>query len=101
MTHDKDRVFLYAGSKGRLLEMDIKPMIICAADAENEQFYGVHGISPRQILAGEVSTPSGASDLLYNTLNALYQRSPHLNGLPGPGKRPGDCRVKALVTVRA
>lgn len=99
MPRKTDRAFFYTKSQGRILEMDIRPMIIRAADEANEQFYGVDGISPSQILSGEVGTPSGASDHLYSTLDALSQQSMHMSGLPGSGKCPGDCRVKTPVTT--
>lgn len=99
MPHKPDRAFFYAKSQGRLLEMDLKTMTVRAADEENERFYGIHGISPSQILSGQVGTPFDASYLLYSTLDALAQQSIHMSGLPGSGKCPGDCRVKAPVTT--
>lgn len=95
----KDLNFAYAKSTGHLLEVDIKPLIIHEANGENEQFYGVPGISAKEILSGQVRTPSGASDHLYSTLDALDQRAPSLSGLPKPGKCPGDCRVRAPATT--
>lgn len=101
MPHATDRAFLYAKSQGQLVEVDLKPMTIRAADEENERFYGVHGISQTQILSGQVGTPFDASDHLYGTLDALTQQSMHMSGLPGSGNCPGDCRVKAPVTTEA
>lgn len=99
MPQNADFAFSYAKSKGKLLELDLKSMIIRAADAENERFYGVSGIAGSEILSGQVGTPSGVSDHLQNILNALDQQSLHMSGLPESGNCPGDCRVKAPVTV--
>ena len=99
MPQKNDVAFFYAKSKGKLLELDLKPMVIRAAGAENERFYGVVGIAASEILSGNVGTPSGASDLLYNTLNALDQQSLHMSGLPEPGKCPGDCRIAEPATM--
>ena len=101
MPHKTDRAFFYAKSQGHLLELDLKTMTIRSADEENERFYGVHGVSQSQILSGQVGTPFDASDQLYSTLDALTQQSMHMSGLPGSGKCPGDCRVRAPVTTEA
>lgn len=93
-----DVAFSYAKSTGKLLELDLKTMVVRTANAENERFYGVSGIAASEILSGQVGTPSGVSDLLQNTLNALDQQSLHMSGLPESGKCPGDCRVKAPMT---
>lgn len=101
MPHATDRAFFYAKSQGRLVELDLGTMIFRTADEENERFDGVHGVSQTQILSGQVGTPFDASDHLYRTLDALTQQSMHISGLPGSGKCPGDCRVKAPVTTEA
>jgi lipid-binding SYLF domain-containing protein len=98
VTRQKDLGFFYAKSKGELLEVDLRYLVIREATAENERFYGVPGVSAREILSGQVSTPSGTSDQLYSTLKALDQRNISLSGLPKPGKCPGDRRIKAPVT---
>jgi lipid-binding SYLF domain-containing protein len=89
----------YVKSKGHLAEMDLKPVIIREANAENERFYGVPGVSAKEILSGQIKTSSGASDYLYSTLNAIDQQRPSLSGLPKSGKCPGDCRVRAPMTA--
>lgn len=99
MPKKEDVAFFYAKNKGELAEMDISPMVIRPADAENERFYGVQAVAPGEILSGQVATPAGASDYLQNTLNALMQKSLNLSGLPAAGKCPGDCRVKAPATI--
>ena len=66
----KDVTLYYVKSKGHLTEMDLKPMVIREAHAENERFYEVPGVSAREILSGQTKTSSSASDLLYSTLNA-------------------------------
>lgn len=93
----KDVNFAYAKSKGHLLELDVRNLIIREADGENERFYGVPGISGKEILSGQVRTPPGSSDHLYSTLAALDKQPSSLSGLPRPGKCPGDCRVRAPV----
>jgi lipid-binding SYLF domain-containing protein len=98
MPRQEDLGFFYAKSKGELLEVDLRYLVIREATAENERFYGVPGVPAREILSGQVSTPSGISDQLYSTLKALDQRSLSLSGLPKPGKCPGDRRIKAPVT---
>jgi lipid-binding SYLF domain-containing protein len=98
MPLQKDLGFSYAKSKGELLDVDLRYLVIREATAENERFYGVSGIPAREILSTQVSTPSGTSDQLYSTLKALDQRNLSLSGLPKPGKCPGDCRIKAPVT---
>jgi lipid-binding SYLF domain-containing protein len=95
----KDVGFSYAKSKGHLIEMDLRPLVIHEATGENERFYAVPGISAREILSGQVSTPSGASDHLYSTLKAVDQEAPSLSGLPKPGKCPGDRRVRAPTAI--
>lgn len=64
-------------------------MIVRAADEENERFYGEHGISPSQILSGQVGTPFDASNSLYSTWNAVVPQSIHMSGSSGSGKCPG------------
>jgi hypothetical protein len=98
MPRQKDLGFFYAKSKGELLEVDLRYLVIREATAENERSYGVPGVSARKILSGQVSIPSGTPDQLYSTLKALDQRSLSLSGLPKPGKCPGDRRIKAPVT---
>jgi lipid-binding SYLF domain-containing protein len=95
----KDVALYYVKSKGHLTEMDLKPMVIREAHAENERFYGVPGVSAREILSGQTKTSSSASDHLYSTLNAIDRQVQSLSGLPKSGKCPGDCRVKAPTTA--
>lgn len=89
----------YAKSKGQLLQLDLKVLVIRAADGENEGFYGVPGVSVEEILSGQVNSPSGASAQLNSTLNALEQQNPSLSGLPKPGSCPGDRRIRAPATT--
>jgi hypothetical protein len=79
--------------------MDLESMIIREANAENGRFYGLPGVSAREILSGQTKTSSSASDHLYSTLNAIDQQRQSLSGLPKPGKCPGDCRVRAPMTA--
>jgi lipid-binding SYLF domain-containing protein len=74
--------FSYSKSKGHLIELDLKHLVIREADGENELFYGVPGVSIRDILSGQIKTPSGASTQLCSTLNALRQPNSSLSGLP-------------------
>jgi lipid-binding SYLF domain-containing protein len=87
--------FLYAKSKGHLLQLDLKHLAIRQADGENEAFYGVPGVSVEEILSGQARLPSDASTRLKSTLNVLGQQNPSLSGLPKPGDCPGDRRVRA------
>jgi lipid-binding SYLF domain-containing protein len=89
----------YVKSKGHLAEMDLKPLVIREANAENERFYGVPGVSAKEILSGQTKTSSSASDQLYSTLDAIDHQRQSLSGLPKSGKCPGDCRVKAPTTA--
>jgi lipid-binding SYLF domain-containing protein len=91
----KDVALYYVKSKGHLTEMDLKPMVIHEANAENERSYGVPGVSAREILSGQAKTSSSASDHLYSTLDAIDYQRQSLSGLPKSGKCPGDCRIKA------
>lgn len=95
----KDMVFFYVKSKGQLVELDLGHLIIREAKAENERFCGMPGVSAKEILSGQVETPSGASDHLYSTIKSLERRSASLSGLPKSGKCPGDHRVRVPVTV--
>jgi lipid-binding SYLF domain-containing protein len=87
--------FLYAKSKGHLLQLDLKHLAIRQADGGNETFYGVPGVSVGEILSGQSKSPSAASTRLNGTLNALGQQNPSLSGLPKPGDCPGDRRIRA------
>ena len=95
----KDVTLYYVKSKGHLTEMDLKPMVIREAHAENERFYEVPGVSAREILSGQTKTSSSASDHLYSTLNAIDRQVQSLSGLPKSGKCPGDCRVRVPTTA--
>jgi lipid-binding SYLF domain-containing protein len=95
----KGATLYYVKSKGHLAEMDLESMIIREANAENGRFYGLPGVSAREILSGQTKTSSSASDHLYSTLNAIDQQRQSLSGLPKPGKCPGDCRVRAPMTA--
>jgi lipid-binding SYLF domain-containing protein len=95
----KDVTLYYVKSKGHLTEMDLKPMIIREANAENERFYGVPGVSANEIMSGHTKTSSCASDHLYITLDAIDHQRQSLSGLPKSGKCPGDCRIKAPATA--
>ena len=87
--------FFYAKSKGHLLQLDLRNLEIREASGENENFYGVPGVSVGQILSGQVKSPSGASAQLNSTLAALEKQNPSLSGLPKSGNCPGDRRVRA------
>jgi len=91
---DSTANFFYAKSKGYLLQLDLKRLVIRDADGENERFYGIPGASVEKILSGQVESPSGASTQLNSTLTALGQQSPSLSGLPKPGNCPGDRRIR-------
>jgi len=95
----KDVALYYVKSKGHLAEMDLKHMVIREANDENERFYGVPGVSAKEILSGQTKTSSSASDQLYSTLTALDKQIQSLSGLPKSGKCPGDCRVRAPATA--
>ena len=95
----KNVTLYYVKSKGHLAEMDLKQMVIREANAENERFYGVPGVSAKEILSGQTKTSSSASEHLYSTLSALDNQSQSLSGLPKSGKCPGDCRVRAPTTA--
>jgi lipid-binding SYLF domain-containing protein len=97
----KSVTLYYVKSKGHLAEMDLRSMIIREANTENERFYGVPGVSAREILSGQTKTSSGASDHLYSTLSAIDQQRQSLSGLPKSGKCPGDCRVRAPTTANS
>ena len=96
---DKGPLLSYAKSKGQLVELNLRHLALREVNAENERFYGVSGITMREILSGQAKTPSGTSGDLYSTLNAIDQANPSLSGLPKPGKCPGDCRVRAPTIV--
>lgn len=96
----KDVTLYYVKSKGHLTEMDLRQMVIREANAENERFYGVPGVSAKEILSGRAKPSSGASDQLYSTLNSLDKHSQSLSGLPKSGKCPGDSRVRAPETPK-
>lgn len=87
--------FFYAKSKGHLIQLDLRQLVIREASGENERFYGVPGVSVEEILSGQVKSPSGASAQLNSTLTTLGQQNPSLSGLPKPGNCPGDRRIKA------
>ena len=95
----KDVTLYYVKSKGHLTEMDLKPMVVREANAENDRSYGVPGVSAKEILSGQTKTSSSASDHLYSTLDAIDHQRQSLSGLPKPGKCPGDCRIKAPATA--
>lgn len=86
---------LYAKSKGHLLHLDLRHLLIRPADQENEKFYGVPGVSVEEILSGQVKSPSDAPAQLNRTLNALEQPNSSLSGLPKAGNCPGDRRIRA------
>lgn len=94
----RDVTLYYVKSKGHLAEMNLKSMAIREANAENESFYGVQGVSAKEILSGQTKTSSSASDQLYSTLDAIDHQRQNLSGLPKAGKCPGDCRVRAPTT---
>jgi lipid-binding SYLF domain-containing protein len=77
--------FLYAKSKGHLLQLDLRHLVMRPADGQNEKFYGVPGVSVDEILSGQTKSPSDASTQLNSTLNALEQTNPSLSGLPKAG----------------
>lgn len=85
----------YVKSKGELVEMDLSSLVIREAAEENGRFYGVDGVSGREILSGQAKAPSGVADQLSSTVRTLDQQSSDLSGLPKPGKCPGDRRVRA------
>lgn len=87
-------VWSYAKSKGKLIEVDISRLVIRESADGNERFYGVPGISGREILSGQAKTPAGMTNHLSETIRALSTQSKDLSGLPKPGKCPSDRRVR-------
>lgn len=85
----------YAKSRGERVEVDLGHLVLREATKENARFYGVEGVSGREILSGQAKTPTGVSDYLSRMLNVMDSRSGNLSGLPKPGKCPGDRRLKA------
>lgn len=76
-------------------------MILREANSENERFYGVPEVSPKEALSGQAVSTSGASHQLYCTMRAIEKQTPSLSGLPKPGKCTGDCRTKAPTTAQS
>lgn len=101
MPRSKDVSLFYAKSKGELIDLDLRNLVIREANGDNERYYGVPGVASSEILSGQVRTPSGASDQLYSTLSAIDRQSQNLSGLPNPGKCPGDYRVRASTSANA
>lgn len=92
--------FLYAKSKGHLLQLDVRYLVIRPADRENETHFGVSGVPIEGILSGQVKSPSDTSTQLNSTLNALEQPNLSLSGLPKAGNCPGDRRIRAPRPLR-
>ncbi|WPH03537.1 SH3 domain-containing protein [Acrodontium crateriforme] len=90
---DQAQVWSYAKSKGELVEFDLGSIVIREEATQNETFYGIAGISRREILSGQVKTPS-IRNHLSSTVDQLDKQTGSLSGLPRPGRCPGDCRVK-------
>lgn len=87
-------VWVYVKSKGHAIEAQVKGTAILERKDENERFYGVNGLSARQILAGEVKAPSGPASQLQEVLNAVEEQKHDSSSLPPSGKSPGDYVVK-------
>lgn len=87
--------FFYAKSKGHLLPLDLRQLVIREADGENKRFHGVPGVAVEEVLSGQVQSPSSASAQLNSTLTVLEQQNPSLGGSPKPGNCPGDRQIKA------
>ncbi|KAF2721777.1 hypothetical protein K431DRAFT_312201 [Polychaeton citri CBS 116435] len=68
-------VLLYAKGKAELVDLDPKGLSIREYTNGNEQFYGVAGISAREILSGRVKAPSGVSNSLSSTIQVLEEQT--------------------------
>lgn len=88
-------VWSYAKSKGELVEIDLSELVIRDAGDENELYYGVAGVSRREILQGQAVPPSGVSDHLSSSVRSFERQTGSLSGLASAGKCPGDCPVSA------
>lgn len=88
---------VYVKSKGQLLDIDAKDMMIRHASKENARFYNDLNVSAQEIISRQVRILDEALDHLHSTLGALGKLDTDLSGLPKPGKCPGDCRVRAPV----
>jgi lipid-binding SYLF domain-containing protein len=87
-------VWTYTKSKGLYLGFQIDGTIIVERTGENERFYGVEKIRNKQILAGEVTAPSGTTVQLWETLQAIEGKAYDETKLPEANKAPGDFEVE-------
>lgn len=87
-------VWIYAKSKGHSIDLKLDGLKIYQAQDENDRYYGVHGISAKEILSGQAKGPSGGASTLRTTITALDTQSGDYSGLPASGSCPGDKRVR-------
>lgn len=91
----KGSIWSYAKSKGELAQIDLSCLVIREYTKENERFYGVEGVTGKEILLGHAKAPSGTTDHLARTVHALVKQNIDLSWLPRGRKCPGDYRVRS------
>lgn len=88
--------WVYAKSKGQILDLDLSGLIVREALSENERAYGVAGISTREMMSGTVKGPARSTNYLFDTVSALESQSGDYSRLLAPGSCTSDRRIRPV-----
>ncbi|CAK4034201.1 Hypothetical predicted protein [Lecanosticta acicola] len=88
-------VWTYTKSRGLYVGVQVDGTVIVERTSENERFYHQENVRHAQILAGQVSVPSGSMVQLWETLQAAEGHEHNASNLPPPYEpAPGDREVE-------